>query len=93
MRYYFYFLVAPIKPVARIHLIRQREYTKDCPPGMRRPRPQTNINPNNWNAGTSGANQGSVNSYSGYDQMTNYGNNPGYNTNFQDNSQYGGGNI
>ena len=26
-----------MKPAARLHLIRQREYRKDCPPGHQRP--------------------------------------------------------
>ena len=33
---------APMKPAARLHLIRQREYRKDCPPGHRRPPPGMN---------------------------------------------------
>ena len=35
--YYFVFVGAPMKPAARLHLIKQREYFRNCPEGMQRP--------------------------------------------------------
>jgi hypothetical protein len=34
---WFLILGAPMKPAARLHLIKQREYFKNCPEGMARP--------------------------------------------------------
>ena len=47
---------APMKPAARLHIIRQREYRKACPPGGRRPS-EENVPQGGWSSGIGGAGQ------------------------------------
>ena len=48
-------LGAPMKPAARLHLIKQREYIKNCPEGMLRPGlTQGNMLNPSWDGGMGG---------------------------------------
>lgn len=88
---------APIKPVARIHMIRQREYIKNCPPGKRRPgsREKNMRNPNNNNNNNLGITNPWTNTNNQIGSQLYPGSNDnlgGYN-NIGDNSQGGYSNL
>jgi hypothetical protein len=54
---------APMKPAARLHILRQREYRKVCPD--QRPRfggPERDLNPS-WSAGQYGQGSDSINKH------------------------------